>query len=127
MLQAFNWQWSLGAYFQDINGELGNLTKPKPLGILMRLISYGPNPIKLFEITTIWHATGFGFNQNGRVELSARASVLSFDISSKICIILHQAFCRRKWMPIGAIFRGDLDLTVHNRNVAGNIHATWGS
>ena len=24
-----------GAYFQDINGELGNLTKPKALGILM--------------------------------------------------------------------------------------------
>ena len=57
-----------GAYFQDINGELGNLTKPKAPWYFngSGLISYGPNPIKLFGNNYyLASATGgFGFNQN---------------------------------------------------------------
>jgi len=121
-----------GAYFQDINGELGNLTKPKAPWYFngSGLISYGPNPIKLFGNNYyLASATGgFGFNQNGRVELSARASVLSFDISKAKFVYNPPSsfFVDVNGVPIGAIFRGDLDLTVHNRNVRGNIHAKMG-
>jgi hypothetical protein len=121
-----------GAYFQEIGGEIGNLTKPEaPWYFRGRaLISYGKEPLSIFG-NEVYLASGegnIGFNQNGRVELKAKASVLSFDISTARFVYNPPSNfdVQIRDLPIGGLFLGDLDLTVYNSNVRGKIEARLG-
>ena len=121
-----------GAYFQDIGGEIGNLTKPDAPWYFngRTLISYGKEPFSIFgnDVYLASAEGGVGFNQNGRVELSAKASVLSFDISTARFVYNPPSNfdVQIRDLPIGGILLGDLDLTVYNSNVRGNIGARLG-
>ena len=121
-----------GAFFQEFGGTIGNIgIKDAPWYFDGRgVVSYGKKSFEIFG-RNIYLASmegGIGFNQNARIELRAKASVLSFDVSSAKMVYSPPANfnVEVRDMPLGGIFFGDLDVLVHNQNFRGNIGARMG-
>lgn len=120
------------SYFQEFSGEFGNITKSGAPWYVKGngLITVGAEPMELYgQSAYIASQEGeFGFNQNGRIEVSGVSKVLGFDITTAKFVFNPPSnfLVEIVGMPIGSIFRGDFDLNVHNENVRGNLNVYMG-